>query len=273
MDALPTRKPSHNKKNAPPVQALRPAAGRKQTPQDAEEPNQNSLRLDVETLRATTTPHPFARRAHARAKLTTTLAQLFGYPSFEQAKALVQTTFLEECRITARKARVHLDEQLAASELLADGRIVGIGRSCQGGQDQRDAQTLRIECTRLFWTYPRPVHLEGRYWVAQRGRGESHAVAECYRALGLRNKPGVTAPADSLASELDYVSYVLRAEAAAWDGEDSASALEWHNLYEDFIANHLGPQALGVAAALETNTNNPHLRFYSLLLHAACRLD
>ncbi|SEO96528.1 molecular chaperone TorD family protein [Denitrobacterium detoxificans] len=209
--------------------------------------------------------HPFALRVRSKAVLCSVLSEVFGYPSVECAENLASFDAVDQCRELAHAARLDLEDTLGLAGLSAEW----FDSHCVPGEVDTKlspGRQLRAECTRLFWSYPRLVRLEGRHWAKSDRRGEVVAVRECYRELGLRNQEGVNAPVDVLASELDYAGYVLRAEADAWDGEDSLSALEWHKLYVSFVDAHLRPCAMGVATGTFEHARNAHVRFYAALL-------
>lgn len=219
-----------------------------------------------------TGPSVFVIRAQMHAELCLTLADLFGYPSASHAESLASLPFLQQCRERAALARLRFDALLESHGMLRDGYEIVVDATT--AMPQSPGHALRAECTRLFWTYPRLVKTLGRRWVARgvSSQGEHARVLDRYRELGLRNKPTVKAPADDLASELDYTSYVLFAEAEAWRGNDSESALDWNELFVSFVETHLGPMGLGVSQAIIAETKLDTMKFYALLLQAVTEL-
>lgn len=209
--------------------------------------------------------YPLARQAAARSSVFETLAWLFSYPSREQARESTSEGFL------ARMARTL--EDAALGDTVARPLFVVCEKEALQAEEQR-VDRLRIEYTRLFVTPPRLVRMEGSHWVKRRtplsrSKGEGFAVAQAYRELGLARKPEAKDPADHIVSELDYVSYVAAAEARAWEGGDAASAHEWRQLAESFLACHVSELATGVSSEVLRLSNNPFMRLYAGLLHDA----
>lgn len=206
----------------------------------------------------------FSQRVTALSALFGALAQLFSYPSREELAEISTREFFEECLSlvdTAAIERGTLDDLMAAIE------------ENRKHEDFSDRERFRAEYTRLFIVPPILIKLRGSHWVKNRtalskSRGEEHAVSQVYRQLGLRTQQGVDDPPSHLVTELDYLHYVIRAEARAWEGNDVANAHEWRKLSNGFMKDHFVDLAQGVSASIPQHSNNSLLLFRAALLRA-----
>ncbi|VEG99587.1 Uncharacterized component of anaerobic dehydrogenases [Slackia heliotrinireducens] len=199
----------------------------------------------------------------AMAKLCSLLARVFSYPDRIEAQAYTSVEFLDICEGFVSEA--------GFPARIADDVCERFAEMSNRMDSEERGKALRVEYTQLFTLPPRPISLVGSKWVhnrtlASERKGERFAVDEVYRELGLRNKPTVRDPADHLVSELDFMHYILRAEARAWDNDDLVMARDWRQLRDDFLEYHLYELALGVAHAIDRMSSNAHMRYYAALL-------
>lgn len=199
----------------------------------------------------------------ALALLCSALGRLFSYPTREEAALYLgeeSTWYLADL---ASNARIE-DEPLRAC---AD-RCVGTG----GVEEADRVHDMRVECTRLFYAPHAPVPLEGCRWVKhaplspERELGETASVARCYRESGLKLREGVSARADSLSTELDFVAYLLQKEAVFGETGNGTQALAWKRRRTTFATVHLVPLARAVADGVARHAVSPHLRYWAELL-------
>lgn len=209
--------------------------------------------------------NPISQRVAALSYLLGSLAWLFSYPDKEQASVVTSSEFLIQCKRVLHEAEL---KEVAFEELFSRCEF-----ESQFEESQR-ARIVRIEYTRLFITPPRLIRMEGSYWVQNRTllsrkKGEKFAVGQVYGQLGLTSRSGSSDPSDHIVSELDFASYVAAAEARAWEGGDAVNAREWKCVRDDFVRDHLGELALGVASEVQRLSKNVFMLFYADLLRVA----
>lgn len=206
----------------------------------------------------------FSQRIFALSALFSALAHLFSYPSREQLTQSSVQEFCEQCLLLVDMASIDRGPLDDLKKTIEDN-ILHDGFS--------DGQRFRAEYTRLFITPPVIIKLKGSYWInnrteISREKGEEYAVKQVYRQLGLKNQTGTVDPPSHLVSELDYLHYVTRAEAKAWEDNDVANAHEWRKLSNSFLKHHFTDLALGVSTRIQEHSNNSLMLFRAALLHA-----
>lgn len=217
-----------------------------------------------------TAMNPLHEHVYAAARLFRSAAWQFSYPDVENAKVFTSKEYLDSHRVlfdAVAKGRSFMVEECDTLE-----------SSLVGYPPEVRMTDFRREYTRLFITPPIRIPLVGSSWVKDktpiaRKKGEAYAVGQYYRSLGLVNQKTVRDPSDHLVSELDFISYVVFAEAEAWRGNDAVSALEWRDLKEEFLSNHLGEFAKKVSAEIQRETKNPFLLFSSHMLNGLIGLS
>ncbi len=131
---------------------------------------------------------------------------------------------------------------------------------------------LRAEFTRLFYTMPRLVSLNGADWVRvglsefALKHGERAAVGLEYRKLNLKNRKGSNEPFDNIVSELDFLSYLTSFEAGAFEAGDALNAREWERERAEFIEHHFEELSRGVSQGIRSSSENAYLLFCATLL-------
>ncbi|NTU89817.1 MAG: molecular chaperone TorD family protein [Actinobacteria bacterium] len=217
-----------------------------------------------------TAMNPVHEHVLAAAQLFRSAAWQFSYPDVERAVLFTSKDSLDSHRAlfdAVAKGRSFMVEECDALE---DALV--------GYPPEKRAIDLRQEYTRLFITPPIRISLIGASWVKEktliaRKKGEAYAVGQYYRSLGLVNQKPVRDPSDHLVSELDFTSYVVFAEAEAWRENDAESALEWRDLKEEFLSNHLAEFATKVSLEIQRETTSPFLLFSARMLNGLIGLS
>jgi len=207
--------------------------------------------------------NPLCERVSAAARLFQLASWQFSYLDIKHAELFTSEESLESYRAlcgAASQGRPFMADECKTLE----SALVGYPL-------EERIVDLRQEYTRLFIAPPILIPLVGSKWVKNKTliaqkKGEAFAVGQYYRDLGLVNQSSVRDPDDHLISELDFISYVACAEAGAWCENDAASALEWRDLKEEFLDNHLNEFACNISRAIQHETNNPFIIFAARLL-------
>ena len=208
-------------------------------------------------------PAPVTNRVAALSSLLAMLARLFSYPTREQALEQTSADLIE-----------YVNDLLAAAgfDTQLPGDVCARCESWAAQPEDARATGIRAEFTRLFYTMPRVVNLNGSDWVHANptdfsvAHGERAAVGLEYRKLGLQSRAGVSEPFDSLVSELDMLSYVTELEARALDEGDAGSASEWERIRDDFVEHHFRELAQGVARSIVGESDSPFMALCATLL-------
>lgn len=124
--------------------------------------------------------------------------------------------------------------------------LAAAGAACAPGSSRR--RRLEAEYVRLFAVGPaRPLCPPYESWFAG-GQGPSMgqvgetvvALQRVYASCGLRVAPQLGGePADHVAVELEFLSFLCGQEAEGWNGPDPAPALGWLGQQERFLVNHV----------------------------------
>lgn len=213
--------------------------------------------------------NPLYERIFSAAELFRLTAWQFSYPAIDQAIVLTSREFLE--------AEESFLKAAAKEKNFLTTEFSVLKKLCVGEGSKKRALEFRQEHTRLFDAPPILIPLCGGAWVREKTlisqkKGESFAVGQYYKELGLGNKEKVGDPYDHLISELDFISYVTLAEAKAWKENDSTSAKEWRVLREEFFENHFEDFAEQVSLEIQRETKNPFIRLSAQILITLTRL-
>lgn len=199
-------------------------------------------------------------------ELCSALARLFSYPTTQEAEAFTNeesVLYLEEL---AREARLN--------DFEVDRAIEHAFEVCSIDGETR-ARKMRASHTELFFKPSAPVPLEGRRWVRcnpeseEYRLGERSSVARCYTECGLAVRNGVTEREDFLASELDFVAFLIEQENRFRIQGSGVKALAWKQRRVDFCTRHLEPFVRQASAAAEPFASWSLLRLWLLLLRKA----
>ncbi len=207
--------------------------------------------------------NPLYERVSAVARLFQLMSWQFSYLDIKHAELFTSEEAVESYRVlcdAASQGRPFMADECSILKNVLIGYL-----------PEKRVADLRQEYTRLFIAPPILIPLAGSKWVKNKTliaqkKGESFAVGQYYRDLGLVNQETVRDTYDQLTSELDFVSYVAYAEASAWRENDAASALEWRDLKEEFIDNHLAEFAHNVSYAIQNETDNAFMMFAAHML-------
>ena len=171
---------------------------------------------------------PRAQAAAACSDAYAIFALLFQLPSADEARGLADGSLVSDLRDIAAEL-----DSLAGSALAAaiEEPAAALEAACAGKDPEAFMHELRIEYTRLFDHPDWPLI---RIYEALFLYAESHDRADpkyalprmfvnkaaldaerCYRGMGLVRDPNVRIPADHMATELEFLSYVHRRRAEA----------------------------------------------------------
>lgn len=204
-----------------------------------------------------------SNRVTALSLLFALLAQLFSYPDRTSSPERFSIALIDKSRTLLEAAGIIAQ--------IPDTVYAGFESWATRPEKGRTAG-LRAEFTRLFYTMPRLVSLNGADWV-QAGlsdfalkHGERAAVGLEYRKLNLKNRKGSNEPFDNVVSELDFLSYITSFEADAFEAGDALNAREWERVRTEFIEHHFDELARGVSQGIRNSSENAYLLFCAALL-------
>ena len=205
-----------------------------------------------------------------RADMYQLLAMGFLDPTRDLAAGLADGTFQNDVLATANNLVVayHVDGEVAET-------ILGPTKELLAEEFAEDAEEvyheLAVEYTRLFIGPSQPVvspyesvHVDSDedspalLMVGPSAR----AVIKVYREAGLDMAEGVNEPPDHIATEIEFMYYLCRQEAGAWQASDSAEARTWRQRQRTFAAEHLGAWGIEFCGLVQEHAE---VRYYALL--------
>lgn len=197
-----------------------------------------------------------------QALLCSAMARLFSYPSKQQAAEFSNEESLDFLESLTQQAGL----------LCTNSKpLMPSARAFAKEPDEERVARIRAEYTQLFFKPNAPIRLEGHIWLApsertqeSRGLGEPAAANAYYRRFGMQAKQGI-AP-DSLATELDFLARLTRAEETNRQLGQASEAYTFKQARLDFLRQHVELFAMRVCAAIQAEDVNPLLQYQTALL-------
>lgn len=213
---------------------------------------------------------PLSKAASLRADMYHLLTIGFLDPTKELASGLVDGTFQNGVTETVEgiKEHLHHNEGTPSSLILAADKM-------SKGVFILDAEALyhklAVEYARLF-IGPGPVVVspyesihkdDGAHAPALLMVGSSAGkVLQSYQEAGLSMADGLNEPPDHFATELEFMYYLIKKEAFAWEAGDCKEAMKRRCLQISFFKRHLGDWGTEFTKLVEKKTEET---FYAVL--------
>ena len=222
-----------------------------------------SMALDAKFLR-------LSKVANIRADMYHLLTIGFLDPTRELTIGLVNGTFQSGIAETVEEIieYLHNDEGTISTLTLATDKMM---KEKFIEDSEALCHLLAVEYARLF-IGPGPVVVSPYESIHK--DNEPHApallmvgssarkVLQRYQEAGLSMADGLNEPPDHFATELEFMYYLIKKEAAAWEADDYNEARKWRDLQISFFTMHLGDWGIDFAILIQKKTENS---FYAAL--------